>query len=768
MVESFRVNAVLNFTSNAPQVLQQLGREFSQFDRVIKDGQANLKAFETTLRGIGSSRNLGGLVRNLEQLGRVRVGNIQGLASLGQASVAIERLNAAGGKGITQLVRGLEQLGKINLGGAPSEIDTLVRLLDNIVNVQNRVLTGAKEIGIAWKETAEAMREGAAALRGIRTTPPTPGGGRGRVATPGVLTPQERQRERDWGGAGMVAGMASQAIRSPIEKAFADAMETQERTALLGIGGFTGPEMSAAKANAYNVQTGIPGATVASSLEITKDLYSVIRDANEAVANTANLAATGVVLGKVGKGDEIAELFKSMQAGELRGALSQPGSEDIDVGKFEKFIRSVEMVSVGTGGRVGPGDYAGFLRQAGVAGVRMSDEAMFQSFPAVMMALKSVRAGTALQSFQQSEFGHLAAGYGTEQERIGLILPGGQHKVGKGGATVISPGGLVNESDAQSNFPHWIFNTLMPKLDKFVDPNNKMNSTDRLNASMRELYNLFPRNTITRMIEDIMRNRPLIEKYERGLDPNSGPMANKDFNKELFANDPKLHLEQFNAAWTAFLSSFGEATMGSVIKILDNLTSSLNAMAAWARANPAMAATIVEVATALGVLAAAVSALSLASIVLGPGGRILKSIGAGAAGLAAGTTGAIAAGAAAGLGIGTYAAHYFPGQHAPGEISRADRLLNWLGMNPAGAPTANGGVSGGGFGPSAAPGAANNNQPGSSASNPVYNIQLNQPSGRDIANGVSANQANSLGAGPRASTGFDSTMQPAFSYLGAP
>jgi hypothetical protein len=71
-------------------------------------------------------------------------------------------------------------------------------------------------------------------------------------------------------------------------------------------------------------------------------------------------------------------------------------------------------------------------------------------------------------------------------------------------------------------------------------------------------------------------------------------------------------------------------------------------------------------------------------------------------------------------------------------------------------------------GPGVPPAAANTNLPGSSASNPSYNIQLNQPSGRDIANGVSASQARGIGAGPRASTGFDQSMTPSFSYLGTP
>jgi hypothetical protein len=97
----------------------------------------------------------------------------------------------------------------------------------------------------------------------------------------------------------------------------------------------------------------------------------------------------------------------------------------------------------------------------------------------------------------------------------------------------------------------------------------------------------------------------------------------------------------------------------------------------------------------------------------------------------------------------------------------------WSSMTGSAPPATEGPAKAGGtmgMGPPTSPGpppvAANSNAPGSSAANPVYNFQLNQPSARDLAYGVTANQARSLGAGPRASTGFDANMHPSFSTSG--
>lgn len=70
--------------------------------------------------------------------------------------------------------------------------------------------------------------------------------------------------------------------------------------------------------------------------------------------------------------------------------------------------------------------------------------------------------------------------------------------------------------------------------------------------------------------------------------------------------------------------------------------------------------------------------------------------------------------------------------------------------------------------PGVPPSAANNNAPGSSPSNPIYNTQLNQPSGKDIAHGVSDFQGRQIHGPSTGPTGFDQRSGPSFSLYGTP
>lgn len=774
MAESFRISAILNFTSNAPQVLQNLGREFSQFDRVIRQGQESLRAFETTLRGIGSGRNLTGLVRNLEQLGRVRIGNIQGLASLGQATMAIERMAATDGRGLGSLARNLEKFGSINLAPAAAQVDKMAQSLQVIVTAQERIASGARETATAWREAATAMREGANALRGIRTNPPgQTGGGGGRKPPPsGLLTPMERQNERDYVGAGMLGGMAAAAIERGLRAEFEPSFSVSEAMAKLMLGGFTKDEARTAETKAFQTQqsTAAMGSTVLGNLDIMRDLNAVFHSAADAMAMMPDMASMGVVLEKAGKGDQIGELFKAAQAGELRG-LNKPGSEELDTGKFSAFLHKLEMVTVGSGGRVGPSEFMSFLRSARGAGSRLSDDALFTSIPAVMMALKSSRAGTALQSWAQSEFGHLAAGYASEQERVGLIRAGAYTKT-KGGTTVMKPGGVFHEDVMQTDPAEYILNPewgVIATIRKYLDPKGKLAAADPKllqGEVIRELVKLYPRSTITGAVEEIAINPAMIR---RAIDAfkSGGTLDKMDYNNVLQANDAKLHLDAFSASWTAFLTALGEGSTDQAIKLLDSMTGALNSMANWARANPTLAGYITDVAAALGVLAVSISALGVAALVGGPGVRAGKSIlfgGPGAAAGAEGAGGAAAANAVRYGGLLGFLANPIAGLPAMAAVgAAAGAHFDMPTMTDTGDIL-------GGWNPNnrGAPGGFSLPPPGNSPSNPIYNMQLNQPSGADIAHGVTANQARTIASPSSGQTGFDSRTGPAFSYLPLP
>lgn len=757
MVQSFRIDAVLNLKSNAVPELAQLGSKFEAFDKIVKATTTNVKAFETALGALGTGRKLSGLITSLERLGRVHMGNLSGLAGLAHLS-HLGNFNTAG---INKVAASMAKLSGANLGNLSGHLQATLGPLHLILNVHQQIGAAAHNISTAWATAAGHISAAAAGMRGMRSPPGPPGmgggGGSGGAHGSGGINRWNNHFEgsRAVEDAANSGGMISGAIKQGLKAEFEPSFSMSEEMAKLQMGGFTAAEAMTAHDKAFETQRNVMGATILGNIDIIKDLNAVFHNAAESIKMMPEMAAMGVVLGKVGKKDAINELFQAAQGGELRG-LNQPGSDELDTGKFAAFLHKLEMVAVGTGGRIGPAEYLGFLRSARGAGTRLSDEALFTSIPAAMMALKSVRAGTALQSWSQSEFGHLAAGYASEQEKFGLIRKGAYTKT-KGGSTIMKPGGVINEDLMQGDPVHYILDWLVPQLKKGLDPLGKMNPKDLQNAIIKELIKLYPRSTITGAVEEIAVNPAMMQ---RAIDAfqTGGKLDSADNNKILQGADAKLHLDAMTASWTAFMTALGESSTGNAVKILDGLTGSLNSLSIWASRpeNAGTAKTLTEVAVGLGVVTTAMMALGLALMVITP--------------MAAAITAAIGGGAV----VGALFAHAFPGKHKPGEVSLADQLLDHLGIRPK----ASGKTSGPTYddygrevpnfgGPGAAPpAAANNNTPGSSAANPIYNMQLNQPSTRDTALGNADFMGRQIHGPSTGGTHYDQTMGPSFSIFG--
>lgn len=681
----------------------------------------------------------------------------------------------------------MERMAKVDFAKAVSGADKLTKALEATAQASQKVESNATRVADAWGKAAQSAQNAANAMRGVQAA----GGGRGGSGGSGTGVPSSgRSAHRTAGGlhhddllfTGIGLGAIGETIKGALEEVFRSGIEVQHRAAQLRLAGFSPAQVEAARQAAFQTQRNLPGTGVETNLEIIRDLFSVTQNANEAMRFMPQFAKMGAILGAEGQGDQVKELFDAMRAGELRGALSKPGSNELDPARFQKFIEGLTTAVVGTAGRVTPRDYASLLQQAGVGGVRLSDEFLLTEAPALMMAMKSIRAGTAISSFNQSEFGRLFKPYGQEQERIGLIAPGGFH-VGShaGGGGTITPGALRGQELAQTNPFLWITRVVEPLIRADIARRtgtaavNMQDPKAVLNAELTELYRLFPRATITREFEDLLRNRAMFLRYAQALGPH-GPMKPQQFFQDLQSNDVQIHLTALGEAIKAFGAALSGPAQQTLVKYLDELTAAFNKMAAWAQAHPKMAHQLVEVAAGLTAVAVALGTLSTALFFLGPMLRTLRGaarlVGIGGGGAAAAeSAGGVAAAAAGKSVLGSIA----PAVSIPLTLS-GDAGPNSGGVSPQeaakiradavrkGIPTPGQAIYDWLFGS----GSTSQVSPptpkkGDSAGNPVNVYVTNQLKGSDIRDGVTRHQADQLTLPSAQPSWFDPSQTPGLS-----
>lgn len=680
----------------------------------------------------------------------------------------------------------MERMAKVDFAKAVSGADRLTKALEATAQASQKVESNATRVADAWGKAAQSAQNAANAMRGVQAA----GGGRGGSGGSGTGVPSSGRAHRTAGGlhhddllfTGIGLGAIGETIKGALEEVFRSGIDVQHRIAQLRLAGFSASEVETARQAAFQTQRNLPGTGVETNLEIIRDLNSVVQNHEEAMRFMPAFARMGAILGAEGKGDQVKELFDAMRAGELRGAISKPGSKEIDPQRFQEFIQGLTTAVVGTAGRITPRDYANFLQQAGVGGVRLSDQFLLTEAPALMMAMKSVRAGTAVSSFNQTEFGRLFKSYGQEQERIGLIAPGGfVAPKGFGGGGTIRPGMLKGAELAQTDLREWAVTVVEPLIRADIAKRTGVGAVNMkdpaavLNAELTELYRLFPRSTITRLFEDILRNRAMFENYNRALGP-QGAMKPAQFFQDLQSNDVQIHLTALGEAIKAFGAALSGPAQQTLVKYLDELTAAFNKMAAWAQAHPKMAHQLVEVAAGLTAVAVALGALSTALFFLGPMLRTLRGaarlVGIGGGGAAAAeSAGGVAAAAAGKSVLGSIA----PAVSIPLTLS-GDAGPNSGGVSPQeaakiradavrkGIPTPGQAIYDWLFGS----GSTSQVSPptpkkGDSAGNPVNVYVTNQLKGSDIRDGVTRHQADQLTLPSAQPSWFDPSQTPGLS-----
>jgi hypothetical protein len=600
MIQAYTIGVSMFLETNIGSALPGVIAAFETLNKVAKETQANVAGLGAALRGVARAES-----------------GIRGLA------MTMERLNSA----------------------QRNAADSAARLNSAVTSVPAGGAAGAIAAATAAVNAAGRGGGGSGGGRGgsLAIIPNAPLAPNGIPLNPGFNQPAERPSNGELMQAGIGFGMIGAAITELIGSSVKATAEIQHLQSGLLSMGFTSAQSAQALNESFRLQQEVPGMSVGGGMHIIADMMTVLMKPNEALDPKAltGLAQMGVVLGQAGKGDAMAELFKAMQAGELRGALSNEQG-DMDVPKFMAFLRNVQNTTNVTHGRVGPAEILQFLKSGGMGAASLSDPALFADSIMPILSMGAAKAGTALQGFaMQFSTGKMSdaavgmlSNMGLFPEGLGkAILSGEATKVGIG-QWRLNPSILPDSEQRRDRPEEWIQKTLLPRIDAYDLKNNgpPRDAADRMAQRMATGAALASRIPGGNFIGDIIRNYALVERDREGIRAGEG----RDYFAQREATDPQVQFKSLSAAVNALQISLGGPIMDSVISGVNRITEVLNTLSSWANAHPETAGDIMKIVGTLGALSLAAGAASLTFALGSPMIKTLQWLGSAQAAAAAG------------------------------------------------------------------------------------------------------------------------------------
>lgn len=428
------------------------------------------------------------------------------------------------------------------------------------------------------------------------------------------------------GAMGVVAGGG---IAKGLVNLVEHGQKLKHQQSLLLQAGYSQQDMAFATGEAYKAMNNVLGTGTTENLELLGDLRNRLGDLRHAVAALPEMAKLGVVL-SAGTGQSAAKAGDDMARFlELRGALVNPVTHQIDPEQLKHQARLGEAIAVGTHFKVGPSELLGFQQQARASGAGLSEEGLVQMVPYVQ-AGGGHRTGTQLASLHQQTLGGVMTAAGADFfVRAGMLNESKVH-IGRGGKLKIDDHAWKNEEQLRANPAEWINKTLRAGL-----VHMGARTVDEQAAALMRSH---LRGTVVGLLVEGIRSAPAFAKDAELI---KGALA-VDHYEIAMATDPTARMKAFKEAWDNLLTSLGAPLVDGAYRMLGNLTTALTGMASWAGQHPAMVEQIGTVAAAFagllgvgGVLAIGGAAVSALGVLSGPIG--LAAVAAGIVGLAAAT-----------------------------------------------------------------------------------------------------------------------------------
>ena len=552
------------------------------------------------------------------------------------------------------------------LGPLAEIIEALTRAQKAAANTQisiNEMAASLRGAGRVAASFADAMERAAAASQRMRTPGPAgaaPGGGfggGGAIMLPPTMAPGRLSAPMPvpllpgpggagGGGAGAGGGIplgnprggpfpvydsymagaglmyAGQGASGLLESIFGAGADAGALIAKMRASRFTEDQVKAAIATSRKLLSSVPGFGYSEGLDLILQTAAFTGDPGEALDLAPNMAFNAQVLSQFGKRDAIAQIEAAARAGELTGLSGKDGK--IDYKKFEDFINKITAVVVAGGGTLDIGKYLTGLRQFGVGAQAASTDFLTAVLPAYMKMMGEQKAGTALASLQQVLLSPdprtRSSKYLAEQKRIGLRDENGN---------------LINQELLQSDVFGYTTGFLLPQL--------VSHGINTPGAISKELYRLFSRQTVDRLMSEGIFNAAVIEKEadrnRAQIKAGKGPLA------AMLDENPLNAVKAYHESVRLLLATLADPNMGAATLALKDISGAIKSMADTAKEHPGIARLVFDLAAAVAALGVAAGGALLAIAPLVALGRVLGWAGLGWVGL--GWAGAGAVGAAA-------------------------------------------------------------------------------------------------------------------------
>jgi hypothetical protein len=334
-------------------------------------------------------------------------------------------------------------------------------------------------------------------------------------------------------------------------------------------------KVTEATAKAWETTRLVAGTKIAENLKAVGELVSVFGDVNEAIQAMPQFVRMAQVLGNVtGRDPDKSNVaYIAARAMELRGALIDPETHQINPALFEKQLDLMTKVVQATHGKVGPEQWLQFVQTAGPAS-RMLTEGGMGTAGAVIQAMGGFRAGTAMSSlFQQFFGGIMTQRTAQELQNLGIVDKEGV-EVRRGGSVVLKKGAVHGLGGLETDPLSFFVDTVIPALQQ----HGFITQEDQL----KEIYKLFGRATTQRLAAELIQNLPQIEK-ERAMFGRAAGIAGAGRSA---AEDPTQVFREWHAALENLGTAVGAPILQAAVPHIASLANSLNSLAGFFEAQP--------------------------------------------------------------------------------------------------------------------------------------------------------------------------------------
>ena len=589
MIEAYAIGVNLALTGNLSAVIAQVSKEFGALNTTIKNVQISVNELAASMRG-------------LQRIG------VSAASAWKDAAVAMERAaKAASSVANSNIAQPMQATGTTGGGGfGPRALPY--------------VAAGALAFGGGGGRIVGFGAGGGGGGGGNVPFIGGPSGGGGGGIPLSYRAPLTPPSSHELALATAGFGIIGASVYGAEQNMFADAALVGALKSRMKMAGFTDKQVDASMAAARAQAAAIPGLTLADALHTILDVRTMTGSPETGIAAMPEFSKLGLVLGANGRADEYGDLRAAITAGELKGAIVDPKTHEIDADRLTKFVANVRAATIATDFRYGPREILQTLKSGGVSASVLSDQALFADQVLPMLTLGAAGGGTALQGFgMQFGAGKMSEAAGDLLNEMGLLNLEGHslkdYKVGIGQFD-LPPGVLKGRDDAMQNPADFIMHTLVPGIDAYLKNHDTPVTQENRMTAAQQLASRIPGG---KYIADFIRLAPIVDR-ERGQ---FHAAQGRDSYKLRVENDPTLAVTAFNAAYHNMMAELGTTFMKDAIAAMNAVTQGMQALGKWATEQPDTARHILDVAAALGSLATAIGIISGALFVAGPMIRVL-------------------------------------------------------------------------------------------------------------------------------------------------